>query len=146
MLPSFICWYVSIFISRWETITCHMWSGQLIFKVELLPKSNRGFICDCIRVKLSCKSIITTKEALLRFTVVSFSDKLIFSGVQGHSDAGIKISIFFKKTKKARHNMKLCSSYHQVLNTWTPPSRQTKSVGSAPEVLLLKWVVQKASF
>ena len=33
------------------------------------------------------------KEALLRFTVVSFSGKLIFDGVQGHSYASIKIAI-----------------------------------------------------
>ena len=34
------------------------------------------------------------KEALIRFTVVSFSGKLIFNGVQGHSYASIKIAIF----------------------------------------------------
>ena len=34
------------------------------------------------------------KEALLRFTVVSFSGKLIFNGVQGHFSASIKIDIF----------------------------------------------------
>ena len=41
-------------------------------KVKLSPKSNQGFICYWIWVKPSCKNIITTKEALLRFTVVSF--------------------------------------------------------------------------
>ena len=35
-----------------------------------------------------------TKEALLRFTVVSFSGKIIFGGVQGHFYASIKIVIF----------------------------------------------------
>ena len=35
-----------------------------------------------------------TEEELLRFTVVSFSGKLIFNGVQGHFYASIKISIF----------------------------------------------------
>uniref|UniRef100_A0A671YJF1 Complement C3-like n=1 Tax=Sparus aurata TaxID=8175 RepID=A0A671YJF1_SPAAU len=40
------------------------------------------------------RDIITTKEALLRFTVVSFLGKLIFNGVQGHFYASIKISIF----------------------------------------------------
>ena len=61
-------------------------------KVKLSPKSNQSFICECTRVKLSCKRIIMMKEALIRFTVVSFSGKLIFSGVQGHSYASIKIS------------------------------------------------------
>ena len=62
--------------------------------MKLSPKSNQGFICDWIWVKPSCKSIITTKEALLRFTVVSFLGKLIFNGVQGHFYASIKITIF----------------------------------------------------
>ena len=34
-----------------------------------------------------------TKEALLRFIVVSFSDKLIFNGVRGQINASIKIAI-----------------------------------------------------
>ena len=63
-------------------------------KVKLKPKSNLGFICECIWVKPLCKSTITTKETLLRFTVVSFSGKLIFIGVQGHFYASIKIAIF----------------------------------------------------
>ena len=54
--------------------------GYTILKVKLLPKSNQGFICDWICVKPLCKSIIMTKEALLRFTVVLFSGKLIFNG------------------------------------------------------------------
>ena len=50
-------------------------------KAQLSPKCNRGFLCKCIWVKPSCRSIITTKEALWRFTVVSFLGKLIFNGV-----------------------------------------------------------------
>ena len=61
---------------------------------SLSPKSNLGFICECIWVKPSSKSIITTKEALLRFTMVSFSGKHIFSGVQGHFYTSIKIALF----------------------------------------------------
>ena len=71
-----------------------MFGSEVFLKVKLLPKSNIGFICECIWVKPSCKSIITMKEALLRFTVVSFSGKLIFHGALGHSDASIKIAIF----------------------------------------------------
>ena len=40
------------------------------------------------------KSIITMKKALLRFTVVSFPEKLIFNGVQGYFYTSIKIAIF----------------------------------------------------
>ena len=65
--------------------TCHQ-----AVKVKLSPKCNLGFICECIWVK----SIITTKESLLRFTVVLFLGKLIFNGVQGHFSASIKITIF----------------------------------------------------
>ena len=46
-----------------------------------------------LNVKTSCKSMITTKEALLRFTVVSFSGKLIFSGVLRHFYASFTIAI-----------------------------------------------------
>ena len=46
-------------------------------KAKLLAKINWGFIWHWIWVKLSCKSIITTKEALLRFTVVSVLGTLI---------------------------------------------------------------------
>ena len=82
-------------------------------------KSNQGFICDWISLKLLYKSTIIMKEALLRFTVISFSGKLIFSGVQGHFYARIKIAIF----KTLRHNMKLYSYYHQGLYTWTQALR-----------------------
>ena len=58
-------------------------------KVKLSPKCNLGFFCECIWVKPSCKSIITTKEAILRLTVVSFLGKLIFNGVLGHSYTSI---------------------------------------------------------
>ena len=63
---------------------------SLLVKVKLSPKSNLGFI----RVKSLCKSINTTKEALLRFAIVLFSGKLIFNRVQGRSYASIKIAIF----------------------------------------------------
>ena len=33
-----------------------------IIKVKLSPRSNQSFICECIWVKPSCKSIITTKK------------------------------------------------------------------------------------
>ena len=49
---------------------------QKVVKLKLSPKRNQGFICDWVRVKPSCKSVIATKEALLTFTVVSFSGKL----------------------------------------------------------------------
>ena len=41
-----------------------------------------------------CVSTFTPKEALSRLTVISFSGKLIFNGVQGHWHASIKIAIF----------------------------------------------------
>ena len=44
------------------------------------------YVMYVIWVKPSCKSIITTKEAHLRFTVVSFWGKLIFNGVLGTED------------------------------------------------------------
>ena len=43
-------------------------SHKKALKLKLSPKSNLGFICECIWVKPLCKSIITTKEALLRQT------------------------------------------------------------------------------
>ena len=49
-----------------------------ILKAKLSPKCNLGFFCECIWVKPSCKSIITTKEALLRSTVFSFSAQTHF--------------------------------------------------------------------
>ena len=79
---------------------------DLSYTTELSPfdlkwnsrlKSNRGFICDWIWVKSLCKCIITTKAALLRFTVVSFSGKPFFSGV--HFYDSIKIS-FFKTLRR----------------------------------------------
>ena len=45
--------------------------SRRLLEVKLSPKYNRGFFCECIRVKPSYKSIITMKEALLRFTVFS---------------------------------------------------------------------------
>ena len=58
--------------------------------MKLSPKSNQGFICERIWVKPLSKSMITMKESLLKFTVVLFLGKLIFSGVQGHSYAIFK--------------------------------------------------------
>ena len=63
-------------------------------KAKLLPKCNLGFFYECIWVKPSCKSIIMTEEALSRFTVVSFSGRLIFNGVLRDCYANIKITIF----------------------------------------------------
>ena len=48
-------------------------STEFLLKVKLLPKCNLCFFCECIWVKPSCKSIISTKEMLLRFTIFSFS-------------------------------------------------------------------------
>ena len=66
------------------------------FKVKLSPKCNLGFFfCKCIWVKPSCKSIITTKEALTRLTVFSFSGQVHFQWEgMGHFYASIKIAIF----------------------------------------------------
>ena len=63
-----------------------------LVRVKLSPKSNIGFICECIRVKPSCKSIITTKEALLRFTIILFPGKLIFNGVLGQHETLLIVS------------------------------------------------------
>ena len=63
--------------------------------MKLSPKFNRGFFCECIRVKPSCKSIITTKEALLRFTLFSFSGQTHFQWeCYGHFYPSFKISVF----------------------------------------------------
>ena len=78
--------------TTWNKLTFIVYS--LHFKVKLSPKSNQGIICDWIWVKPLCKCIITMKEALFRFTIVLFSGKLIFNGVQGHFYASIKIAIF----------------------------------------------------
>ena len=51
-------------------------------------------LCLKGRKPSSCKSIIRTKEALLRFTIVSFLGKLIFNGVPGHLYTSIEIAIF----------------------------------------------------
>ena len=68
------------------------------FKVKLSPKCNLGcffcFFCECPRVKPSCKSIITMKEALLRLTIFSFSAQTRFQWeCYGHFYASIKIAI-----------------------------------------------------
>ena len=74
----------------------HLRSSTLLHLKWNSRQSNQGFICDWTWVKSLCKSIITTKEALLRFTVVLFLGKLIFNGVQGHFYTSIKIA--FVKT------------------------------------------------
>ena len=64
-------------------------------QVKLSPKYNRGFFCECTQVKPSSKSIITTKEALLRFTVFPCSGQTHFQWeCYGHFYDSIKISIF----------------------------------------------------
>ena len=61
-----------------------------IRKAKLSPKCNLE-----TRVKPLCKSIITTKEALLRFTVFSFLGQTRFQWeCYGHFHVSIKISIF----------------------------------------------------
>ena len=65
------------------------------FKVKLSPKCNWDFFYECIWVKPSCKSIIIKKEALLRFTVFSFSAQIHFQWeCYGHFYTSIKICIF----------------------------------------------------
>ena len=65
-------------------------------KVKLWPKCNQGFFCECTQVKPLYKSIITTKEALLRFTVsLFFWVKLNFNGsATGTLYVSIRITIF----------------------------------------------------
>ena len=52
-------------------------------KVKLSPKCSLSIFCECKCVRPLCKSIITTKEALLRFTVVSFSGQAHFLSARG---------------------------------------------------------------
>ena len=70
------------------------------------------------------------KDALLRFTVVSFSGKLIFNGLQGHFYVSIKIAIFktirrLDTTWSCAHSITRVSTYEH--EHWEPPSWQTKS-------------------
>ena len=53
-------------------------SKLITFKLKLSPKCNLGFFCGCMWFKPSCKSIITMKEALLRFTLFSFLGQIHF--------------------------------------------------------------------
>ena len=58
-------------------------------------KCNLCFFCECIWVKPSCKSMITTIEALLRFTIFSFSGQTHFQWeCLGQLSDSIKIAIF----------------------------------------------------
>ena len=60
------------------------------FEVKLSPKC---IFCECMQVKPLCKSIIMTKEALLRLTV--FSSQTHFKWeCMGYFYNGIKIAIF----------------------------------------------------
>ena len=59
---------------------------------KLLSKCNLGFFCECIWVKPSCKRVIRMGEALLRFTVFSFSGQTHFQWECFYDS--IKISIF----------------------------------------------------
>ena len=63
-------------------------------RVKLSPKCNLGCFCDGIWVKPSCKNTITTRQALLRFTVFLFSGQTHFQWecYRYFSDS-IKISI-----------------------------------------------------
>ena len=68
-------------------------------KVKLSPTYNLSFFCVNVKrvkwVKHSCKSIITMKEALLTFTVVSFSGPTHFQWeCLGQISDSIKIAIF----------------------------------------------------
>ena len=48
--------------------------AKTYFKVQLSPKCNLGFFCEC----MSQTFIISTKEALLRLTIFSFSGQTHF--------------------------------------------------------------------
>ena len=53
-------------------------AAKAALKVKLSPKSNPGFICECIGVKPSCKSIITMKEALYQSFVFGLANFQVF--------------------------------------------------------------------
>ena len=67
---------------QWAQMMTESW--YIPFQVKLLPKCNLGlfffffFFCECIRAKPLCKSIVTMKEALLGFFVLSFSAQTHF--------------------------------------------------------------------
>ena len=64
-------------------------------KAKLSLKCNLDFFCECTWVKPLYKSIITTKEALLRLTVFSFSGQTHFQWeYQGHFRDSIKFATF----------------------------------------------------
>ena len=105
-------WLLAVLLIKWERIkwkepTCAKeekltkrkwwteWKVVSFLKVKLSAKCNLGFFCQCTRVKPSYKSIITMKEALLRFTVFSFLCQTHFQWeCYGHFSDSIKISIF----------------------------------------------------
>ena len=67
------------FVTGLHTLSDDHVLSLFVFKVKLSPKSKQSFICDWIWVKPSSKSINTTKDALLRFTVFAFSGTLILN-------------------------------------------------------------------
>ena len=71
----------------------------IFLKWNSFQNATKAFFCECIWDKPSCKIIITTKEALLRFTV--------FSQCKGHFYDGNKTSIF--KTLRRRDTTRNCS-------------------------------------
>ena len=129
---SFSDFYNALFCNGMSGTHSTLWQ-KTFFEVKLSPKSHLGFICDWIWVKTLCKSICMTKEALLGFTLVSFSGKLIFSA-WGHWRSGVKIAIFktlrnwnFHVTVRLeeRSTLTLLSvRSHPTINTFGQPWRQ----------------------
>ena len=101
-----IKWSIKLFLRLCPTFCLKNWClMQLEFtqytvlshlpKVNLSLKCNLGFFSECIWDKCSCKSIIMTKEILLRFSVFSFSAETHFQWeCMGHFYASVKIAIF----------------------------------------------------
>ena len=77
-LKMLCCWCFS-HQAEFDWVHAHAFSLAATVKIQLKPKCNQGFFCECTRVKPSCKSIITMKEALLRFTVFFFFRSISFS-------------------------------------------------------------------
>ena len=109
-------------------------SMHVSLKVKVSPKSNRGFICNWIGVKPLCKSIITMKEALLRFTMFAFSGTLILNGSARGIDTMASKSLFLTQRR--------------LDTTWNFACSITRvsSHEHAMEMQQLKWVVQKPYF
>ena len=103
---------------------CTYCNSPKCLKVKLSPKRNLGFFCECIWVKPSCKSMITMKEAFLRFTVFLFSGQTHFQWeCYGHFYDSIKISIF-KTVRRLDTTWIFAHSITRLsLYTWTPALR-----------------------